>query len=157
MTLEAEGPSEVRRTVKDVDKARHVLHIDIIGPFLSSDDGYSYFLVGALRLPSFPLLMYGRFWLQERQVKRVISLGVRLLTLNPFSLRVSPFARHLASKDCAVIEVESAPLQTLSVFSRQVNLPQIDHGLQPKSQRRFRAVSRAYKILSGKSSFLFLS
>ena len=34
-----------------------MLHIDIAGPFLSSDDGYSYFLFDALRLPGFPLLI----------------------------------------------------------------------------------------------------
>ena len=55
--FEAEGPRKVHRTVRDVDKASHVLHIGIAGPLLSSDDGYSYFLVGALRLPGFPLLI----------------------------------------------------------------------------------------------------
>ena len=71
--LEAEGPRKVHRTVRDVDKTSHVLHIDIAGPFLSSDAGYSYFLVGALRLPGFPLLIDVR--LHGRQLKCVISLS----------------------------------------------------------------------------------
>ena len=43
--------------VRDVDKATHSLHIDIVGPLPDSDDSYSYFLVGALRLPGLPLLI----------------------------------------------------------------------------------------------------
>ena len=40
-------------------QASHFLHIDIPRPFknLLSDDGHSYFLVCALILPNFPLLM----------------------------------------------------------------------------------------------------
>ena len=45
------------RKVRDVDKAMHVLHIDTEGPLTRSDDGFVYFLVGALRLPGFPLLI----------------------------------------------------------------------------------------------------
>ena len=55
--LEAEGPRRIHRSIRDVDKATHVLHIDIAGPLTLSDDGYSYFLVGALRLPGLPLLI----------------------------------------------------------------------------------------------------
>ena len=55
--LQAEGPRKVHRTVRDIDRATHTLHIDIAGPFTTSDDGYTYFLVGALRLPGFPLLI----------------------------------------------------------------------------------------------------
>ena len=51
--LQAEGPRKVHRTVRDIDRATHTLHIDIAGPFTTSDDGYTYFLVGALRLPGF--------------------------------------------------------------------------------------------------------
>ena len=40
-------------SVRDIDKATHVLHIDIAGPLTLSDDGFTYFLVGALRLPGF--------------------------------------------------------------------------------------------------------
>ena len=55
--LTAEGPRRIHKRVRDVDKATHVLHIDIAGPLTQSDDGYVYFLVGALRLPGFPLLI----------------------------------------------------------------------------------------------------
>ena len=40
----------------DVDKTTYVLHIDIARPLTRSDDGFVYFLIGALRLPRFPLL-----------------------------------------------------------------------------------------------------
>ena len=63
--LISEGPRRTHRSVKDVDKATHTLHIDIAGPLTLSDDGYSYFLVGALRLPGYPLLIDARF-LQTR-------------------------------------------------------------------------------------------
>ena len=55
--LTAEGPRRIHRRIRDVDKATHVLHIDIAGPLTKPDDGYVYFLVGALRLPGFPLLI----------------------------------------------------------------------------------------------------
>ena len=48
---EAEGPRRIHRSIRDVDKAPHVLHIDIAGPLTLSDNGYSYFLVGALTTP----------------------------------------------------------------------------------------------------------
>ena len=37
--LEAEGPRRIHRSIRDVDKATHVLHIDIAGPLTLSDDG----------------------------------------------------------------------------------------------------------------------
>ena len=55
--MQSEGPRKIHRSIRDIDKATHTLHIDIAGPFAPSDDGYSYFLVGALRLPGFPLLI----------------------------------------------------------------------------------------------------
>ena len=55
--LQSEGLRKIHRSIRDIDKATHTLHIDIAGPFAPSDDGYSYFLVGALRLPGFPLLI----------------------------------------------------------------------------------------------------
>ena len=54
---EAEGPSRIHRSIRDVDKATHVLRIDIAGPLTLSEDGFTYFLVGALRLPGLPLLV----------------------------------------------------------------------------------------------------
>ena len=55
--LQSEGPRRIHRSIRDTDKATHVLHIDIAGPLPLSDDGFTYFLVGALRLPGLPLLI----------------------------------------------------------------------------------------------------
>ena len=55
--LEAEGPRKIHRTIRDIDKATHTLHIDVAGPLAVSDDGFAYFLVGALRMPGLPLLI----------------------------------------------------------------------------------------------------
>ena len=55
--LQSEGPRKIHKSVRDIDKATHVLHIDIAGPLTLPDDGFTYFLVGALRLPGFPLLI----------------------------------------------------------------------------------------------------
>ena len=43
--------------MREVDRATHTLHIDIAGPFAVSDDGFTYFLVGALRMPDFTLVI----------------------------------------------------------------------------------------------------
>ena len=51
------------------DKATHVLHIDIAEPLTRSDDGFSYFLVGALRLPGLPLLIDARALSELCEVK----------------------------------------------------------------------------------------
>ena len=59
--LLSEGPRRMHRRVRDVDRATHVLHIDIAGPLLCSEDKYFYYLVGALRLPDLPLLIDVRF------------------------------------------------------------------------------------------------
>ena len=111
--LEAEGPRKVHRTVRDADKASHVLHIDIAGPFLSSDDGYSYFLVGALRLPGFPLLIDVRLLTSRTSVE----VCDQLERMTAYS-KVSPLVKHLASRDCTVIVQENSLLHTLSVSSR---------------------------------------
>ena len=58
--LDAEGPRKTHKSVRDIDKATHTLHIDIAGPLVTSDDGYVYFLVGALRMPGFPLMIDAR-------------------------------------------------------------------------------------------------
>ena len=55
--LEAEGPRRTHRSIRDIDKATHTLHIDIAGPLVTSNDSFTYFLVGALTLPGFPLLI----------------------------------------------------------------------------------------------------
>ena len=55
--LLSEGPRKLHKRVRDVDKATHVLHIDIAGPYIESHEGHHYFLVGALRLLDKPLLI----------------------------------------------------------------------------------------------------
>ena len=50
------GTQETPR-VRDVDRATHVLHIGIAGPYIESHERHHYFLVGALRLPDRPLLV----------------------------------------------------------------------------------------------------
>ena len=91
--LEAEGPRKSHRTVRDAEKASHVLHIDIAGPLLSSDDGYSYFLVGALRLPGFPLLIDVRLLTSRTsvevcdQLERMIAYSESLQFVGEVSLQ----------------------------------------------------------------------
>ena len=63
--LQAEGPRKVHRTVR---------HIDIAGPFTTSDDGFSDFLVGALRLPGFPLLIDVRLLSSRGSVEVCVAL-----------------------------------------------------------------------------------
>ena len=58
--LLSEGPRKPHKRVRDVDRATHVLHIDIAGPHIESREGHHYFLVGALRLPDRPLLIDAR-------------------------------------------------------------------------------------------------
>ena len=41
--LEAAGPRRIRRTIMDIDKATHTLHIDIAGPPVTSDGGFTFF------------------------------------------------------------------------------------------------------------------
>ena len=67
----AEGPRKIHKSIRDIDKATQTLHIDIAGPLVTSDDGYVYFLVGALRMPGFPLA--------ERSVGLIKSLAARCL------------------------------------------------------------------------------
>ena len=57
--LQSVGPRlrGVHRSIRDIDKATHVLHIDIAGPLPLSDDSFTYFLMGALRIPGLPLLI----------------------------------------------------------------------------------------------------
>ena len=100
--LIAEGPRRIHRTVRDVDKATHILHIDIAGPLTTSDDGCSYFLVGALRLPGYPLLIDVRL-LQTRISSEVChQLDVMVayfesLASEGFPLTDSPRIRRLHS------------------------------------------------------------
>ena len=100
--LLSEGPRRMHQSVRDVDKATHTLHIDIAGPLTLSDDGYSYFLVGALRLPGYPLLIDARL-LQTRtsaevshELDRMISY-FESLSSEGFPLADSPRIRRLHS------------------------------------------------------------
>ena len=47
--LEAEVPGRIHRSICDVDKATHVLHIDIAKPLTSSEDGFTYQQIFPLR------------------------------------------------------------------------------------------------------------
>ena len=40
LCLEAEGLRRIHKTIREVDKATHVLHIDTAGPLTTSDDGF---------------------------------------------------------------------------------------------------------------------
>ena len=51
------------------------MHIDIAGPLTLSDDGFTYFLVGALRLPGFPLLIDVRPLTSRTSVEVCDELG----------------------------------------------------------------------------------
>ena len=55
--LTAEGLRRTHRSIRDIDRATHVLHIDLAGPMVTSEDNYHHFMVGALRLPGYPLLI----------------------------------------------------------------------------------------------------
>ena len=100
--LISEGPRRIHRSVRDVDKATHVLHIDIAGPISRSEDGFNYFLVGALRLPDYPLLIDVRL-LQTRTSAEVChELGrmtsyFEALSSEGFPLTDSPRIRRLHS------------------------------------------------------------
>ena len=88
--LQAEGPRKVHRTVRDIDRATHTLHIDIAGPFTTSDDGFTYFLVGALRLPGSPLLIDVRLLSTRGSAEVVMHLNVWLPSSNRFKAKALP-------------------------------------------------------------------
>ena len=73
--LEAEGPRHMHRSIRDIDKSSHVLHIDIAGPLPTSEDGFNYFLVGALRLRGYPLLIDIRLLQTRTSVEVCHQLG----------------------------------------------------------------------------------
>ena len=73
--LEAEGPRHMHRSICDIDKCSHVLHIDIAGPMPTSEDGFSYFWVGALRLCGYPLLIDIRLLQTRTSVEVCHQLG----------------------------------------------------------------------------------
>ena len=126
--LTAEGPRRIHRRVRDVDKATHTLHIDIAGPLTKSNDG-SDFLVGALRLPGFPLLIDVRL-LQTRTSAEVChQLDVMVnyfesLCFEGFPITDAPRIRQLHSDRAR--EFTAAFFRKISCTSTRY-LPYSDH------------------------------
>ena len=56
--LESEGVP--RRHMSHEHKRVNIVHIDIAGPMTQGWDGSRYFLVMALRIPEFPLILHGK-------------------------------------------------------------------------------------------------
>ena len=112
--MEADGPRKNHRSVRDIDKATHTLHIDIAGPFTTSDDGYSYFLVGALRLPGLPLLIDVRTLSTRGAVEVCDELEKMVSYLESLQCEGLPIARllerHLGSRDSTAIVLVNLPL-----------------------------------------------
>ena len=50
------SPRRIHRRIRDVDKAIHVLDIDIAGPLTKSDDGYVLFSTWCIETPRFSSL-----------------------------------------------------------------------------------------------------
>ena len=100
--LLSEGPRRIHKRIRDVDRATHVLHIDIAGPLVQSNDGFYYFLVGALRLPDLPLLIDVRL-LRTRTSVEVCAALERMtsyfesLSFEGFPITDSPRIRRLHS------------------------------------------------------------
>ena len=141
--LIADGPRRIHRTVRDVDKATHVLHIDIAGPLIASDDNFTYFLVGALRLPGYPLLIDARL-LQTRTSAEVLPPtrhpggSLRILVLRGFPLTDSPRIRRLHSDKAGKV---TAPFFEVS-RTQERHRPHDDNRLRPTSQWHRRKNSR---------------
>eukprot|EP00971_Amphidinium_carterae_P319912 6358999-Amphidinium_carterae.1 len=49
-------PMKYHRALHEDDRMSHCLHVDLVGPFSQSVDCYTYFMVGVLRLPDYPLI-----------------------------------------------------------------------------------------------------
>ena len=100
--LLSEGPRKLHKRVRDVDKATHVMHIDIAGPYIESHEGHHYFLVGALRLPDRPLLIDVRL-LKTRTSVEVCAALERMtsffesLSFEGFEITDSPRIKRLHS------------------------------------------------------------
>ena len=54
----AEGPRRQHRT--QPLPAVHTLHIDVAGPYTETTEGFQYFLVGALRMEGYPILLHAK-------------------------------------------------------------------------------------------------
>ena len=127
--LEAEGPRKIHKSVRDIDKATHTLHIDIAGPLVTSDDGYVYFLVGALRVPGFPLMIDARP-LTSRTSTEVCDELEKLVAFFE-ALQSEGFAtgETKGSREFTVIGQESSLLLTSLDFS-PITRPFTTHSLQ---------------------------
>ena len=76
--------------MRDADKATHTLHIDVAGPLPDSDDNYSYFLAGALRLPGLPLLIDVRLLATRTSVEVCDKLEKMVAYLESFQTEGLP-------------------------------------------------------------------
>ena len=100
--LLSEGPHKLHKRVRNVDRATHVLHIDIAGPYIESHEGHRHFLVGALRLPNRPLLIDARL-LKTRTSVEVCAALERMtsffesLSFEGFEITDSPRIKRLHS------------------------------------------------------------
>ena len=149
--LEAEGPRKTHRTVRDVDKASHVLHIDIAGPSLSSDDGYSYFLVGALRLPGFPLLIDVRLLTSRTsvcdQLERMIAY-FESLQFEGFPIGETCRIKRLHSDRAGEL---TAPHFERFLSNHKSIYHTLTTGYDPQANGTAEKVSGTHQVLSGKS------
>ena len=93
---------KLHKRVRDVDRATHVLHIDIAGPYIESHEGHHYFLVGALRLPNRPLLIDARLLKTRTSVEVCAALErmtsfLESLSFEGFEITDSPRIKRLHS------------------------------------------------------------
>ena len=103
------GSPKFHRRVRDVDRATHVLHIDIAGPYIESHEGHHYFLVGALRLPDRPLLIDARL-LKTRKLVEVCAALERMTSFfGSLSFDGLRSQIHLALRDCTPTGQGSSP------------------------------------------------
>ena len=101
------GSPEAPQRVRDVDRATHVLHIDIAGPYIESHEGHHYFLVGALLLPDRPLLIDARLLKRRTSIEVCAALERRTLFLRVSLLKGLRSQIHPASRGCTLTGQES--------------------------------------------------
>ena len=102
--------------MREVDHANHTLHIDIAGPFAVSDDGFTCFLVGALRMPGFPLVIDVHNLISRTSTEVCDELEKTVASSNHCSQKALPQARLLESNDYTVTGQESSLHLTLPDF-----------------------------------------
>ena len=112
--LLSEGPRKIHKRIRDVDKATHVLHIDIARPYIESHEGHHYFLVGALRLPDQPLIIDVRLLKTRTSVEVCAALERMTSFFESLSLewKVLRLLIHPASRDCTQTEKRTSLLCT---------------------------------------------